>query len=141
MKKLIIILLGCLSLSASAQIKLGIINYDSLECCKTIRGKTARNEILNAPIIYTAQLSVDSISGFPNFNWAVVASTDGKSWNSVMNGSKPIASIVWEDSHWDTILIGTTPFSAQYLGIEIETTDSTQVAKHKHDLIITPYNR
>jgi hypothetical protein len=141
MKKLIIILLVFLNLSANSQTKIGIINYDSLECCKTIRGNTFKNEIPNVPIIYTSQLSVDSISGYPNFNWSIVVSTDGKKWNTIKSGIKTISSIVWDNKHsWDTILIETTPFSTIYLGIEIETIDSTQVSRHKHDLIVTPYN-
>jgi len=140
MKKLLIILFAFASLPANSQIKQAIINQDSLKCCRTIQGKTREKEMLNVPIIYTAQLVVDSISGYPNFNWAVISSTDGKTWNPINSGSKQIASITWEDSSWDTIFSETTPFSTLYLGIEIETVDSVQVAKHKHDLIITPYN-
>lgn len=141
MKKLLIILIASLSLSVQAQIKLGIINYDSLECCKTIRGKTGDNEIFDVPVIYTAQYAVDSISGYPNFILRVVSSTDGDRWNVLNTITKSPGTIVWDSNNkWDTLIIETTPFAAEYLGLEVETVDSTQVAKHKHDLIIQPYN-
>ena len=129
--------------ASSQKIDNRVIYIDSLECCRTIYGKTRRGEIKNVPIIYTTQLHVDSIDGYLKFDVGIPISIDGVNWptdNELTTFTITSDNTEWIDGSWDTIISETTPFTAEYIGIRIKTYDSTQVSRHKHSMKITKIN-
>lgn len=138
MKKLILTLLaGFVMTQTYGQIKLGILKNDSVICCRTIKGTTLKNEIVNVPVIYTAQFRVDTISGYQKFVWSIIGSTDRETWFPILSDTVTEDKNDWTDGHWDTLIMETDAIVIPNLGLQIETIDSTQSSKHKHDLIIT----
>ena len=142
MRTIFFLLILFLSVNTKAQFnfqqkKIPIIDVDSLPCCKTVKGTAAGS--ISRPVIYSVQMHVDSVSGYPNFNWSVIASNNNLFWYSLKTGTITMANPNWEDGAWDTLIFDTTPFTILMLGVEIETIDSVQATEQRHDMIITEY--
>jgi len=145
MKKLVIFLTFLvLTIFVKGQSPLGVeIENDSVNCCRTLEKTTADNDIVNVPVLYSAQFVFVKLSGYPKFRFAVLGSLNGTEYEEIYQSDTITEdNRTFVDNVWDTLISIPTvdAVALTYMGIRTELIDSTQALEQHHDLIITTPN-